>query len=332
MPFVGELKDRLWPLVKRGRLERDRLLGGNCVVLLYHRVIDLEHDPQLLSVSPRRFDEQLGLLKARYRVLSVEEFEHHLLNRKRFPKNSILITFDDGYADNHVHARPILEKHRLQGLFFIASGYIGSGREYWWDELERLFLLNPQVPVQLDVEAGGVKVQWASLPGRELLRSHYEQLLVSLRALPSGTRDGLLGALRDRMSSPLARPSHLPMDHAALTAFASSPSVVIGAHTVGHPSLGQIGEDEQRAEITRSKRDLEEWLGMPVTRFAYPFGTPSDFTERTMQITREAGFRHAAANHPGIAHARSPHFAYHRLLVRDWGGAEFLRHLSPYLW
>jgi hypothetical protein len=127
MPFVGELKDRLWPLVQRWRLEQDRLLGGNCVVLLYHRVVDLEHDPQQLSVSPRRFDEQVGLLKERFRVLTVEEFEHHLLHRKRFPKNSILITFDDGYADNHVHARPILEKHGLQGLFFIASGYIGSG-------------------------------------------------------------------------------------------------------------------------------------------------------------------------------------------------------------
>lgn len=332
MPFVGELKDRLWPLVERWRLERDRLLGGNCVVLLYHRVVDLEHDPQQLSVSPLRFDEQLGLLKERFRVLTVEEFEHHLLCRKRFPKNSILITFDDGYADNHVHARPILEKHGLQGLFFIASGYIGSGREYWWDELERLFLLDLHVPSELDVERGGVRVNWASPPGRDLLQAHYERLLGSLRALPSGTRDDLLGILRDRMVSPSARASHLPMDHAALKAFAASPFVVIGAHTVGHPSLGRISEEEQRREITRSKRDLEEWIGIPVTRFAYPFGTPTDFTERTMRITREAGFRHAAANHPGIAHARSPHFAYHRLLVRDWGTTEFLHHLSPYLW
>lgn len=332
MPFVGELKDRLWPLVQRWRLERDRLLGGNCLVLLYHRVIDLEHDPQLLAVSPRRFDAQLALIKERFRVLTVEEFEHHLLRRKRFPKNSILITFDDGYADNHVHARPILEKHGLQGLFFIASGYIGSGREYWWDELERLFLLDPHVPAELEVERGGVRVHWTSLPGRDLLRAQYERLLVALRALPSGPRDEFLGNLRDRMASPMARTSHLPMDHAALKSFAASPSVVIGAHTVGHPSLGRISEDEQRREITRSKNDLEEWLGTPITRFAYPFGTPSDLTERTMQITQEAGFRHAAANHPGIAHARSRHFAYHRLLVRDWGEEEFLRHLSPYLW
>ena len=50
------------------------------------------------------------------------------------------ITFDDGYADNLQVAAPLLAERGLPATFFIVSGTIGSGREFWWDELEGLLL------------------------------------------------------------------------------------------------------------------------------------------------------------------------------------------------
>lgn len=333
MPFVADLKDRLWPWVQRARLERDRIWGGNCVVLLYHRVFNAPQDPQRLCVSPENFDAHLSLLNERFRVLSMEEFDHYLLGRKRFPKNSVFITFDDGYADNHRYARPLLEKHHAQGLFYISSGYIGSGREYWWDELERLLLLPADRPVGINVEHAGVVVSWNEMPKAELLRALYERLLVVLRPMPSRDRDVFLDLLSANLPHvPDTRADHLAMDHDELLAFSGSPAVFIGAHTVGHPSLAGISVDQQRHEVGQSRRDLEQWLSMPVDRFAYPFGTPADHDAITRDLVRKAGFRHAAANHPGIVHARSPHFAFNRVLVRDGGEEALMRTLAPFMW
>lgn len=333
MPSGGSWKNGLRPLVQRTRDMRDRLLGGACAVLLYHRVVDIPTDPQLLAVKPTHFDAHLAVLKERYRVLSVEEFDHFLVHHKRFPKESVLLTFDDGYADNHAFARPLLENHGIQALFYIASGYIGSGREYWWDELERLLLLNDRLPAGLTFAQNKVRIAWSGggLDVKEDAHMAYEHQLQVMRSLPSGMRDEILGQLRGQLHSPVHRSTHLPMTADELMAFATSPSVVIGAHTQGHPSLAQVEVAEQRAEVIGSKRDLEQLLGREVKYFSYPFGTGADFNAATERIAREAGFLHTAANYPGFVHARSPLHRFPRFLVRDWDGPEFARRMDTFL-
>ncbi|MBL7952457.1 MAG: polysaccharide deacetylase family protein [Flavobacteriales bacterium] len=274
----------------------------------------------------------MRLLKERFSVLSVEEFDHHLLRRERFPKGSVLLTFDDGYADNHTEARPLLEKHGMQALFYIASGYIGSGREYWWDELERLLLVNNALPQRFAFAEDRVRMSWSSdgTTATEHARIAYANQLLIMRALPSGKRDAILEELRVQLGSVVHRHTHLPMGVEEFKAFAGSPSVVVGAHTQWHPSLAQVDEPEQRAEITRSKEDLEHLLGREVKYFSYPFGTGADFNATTERISRETGFLHTAANYPGVVHARSPRHHFPRFLVRDWDGPEFRRQLDTF--
>lgn len=333
MPSGSSIKDALRPAVRQLRNKRDAVLGGNCAVLLYHRVLDLDTDPQLLAVGPAHFDQHLAILKDRFQVLAVEEFDHHLVNRKKFPRNSVLLTFDDGYADNHTHARPILEKHGLQALFYITTDYIGSGREFWWDELERMFLLNRELPATFAYTRDRVMLEWSiGIEGKVVAEKRaYDYLLSVLRMIPSGEREMILQDLRDQLGSEHARTTHLPMTVDQLKAFALSPSVAIGAHTLGHCSLGYRTEEEQRSEIIGSKRELESMLGGTVRYFSYPFGTGADFNATSERIVEEAGFTHVAANYPGFVHARSPRFKFPRFLVRNWDGPEFARRMDTFL-
>ncbi|MBP6313494.1 MAG: polysaccharide deacetylase family protein [Flavobacteriales bacterium] len=330
MPFATKLKDRLRPVVRHVRASVNTAFQGNCSVLLYHRVIKLETDPQQLSVDPDKFNDHLVVLKENYNVLSVQQFDRYLIDRTKFPENAVLLTFDDGYADNHTYARPLLEKHGMQALFYIASGYIGSQREFWWDELERLLLLNPDLPETLAFGTERIGPFWDIKPSSTELRSIYERSLEELRGLPSIQRDALLDKLRVAMHDRGHRASHLPMTEVELREFATSSSVVIGAHTVGHPSLARLAEDEQRAEITRSKQQLEKLLGAVVPYFSYPFGTGADFDKVTIRVATEAGFDHVAANYPGAVHARSPRSAFPRFLVRNWDTKEFARNMSEF--
>ena len=72
--------------------------------------------------------------------------------------------------------------------------------------------------------------------------------------------------------------------------------------------LTALATDELRAEIRRSKHDLEEHLGVVIDTFAYPYGSREAYDERCVAAVRAAGFRCAFVNRPGNARsARSPY-------------------------
>ena len=68
--------------------------------------------------------------------------------------------------------------------------------------------------------------------------------------------------------------------------------IEIGAHSVTHPDLSTLTYEEAKAELERSKRELEEMLGAPVEVAAYPYGRAS---AETVRAARDAGFRAACA-------------------------------------
>src|SRR6188474_2397677 len=96
-------------------------LTGACSVLLYHRVCKLDHDNLLLSVTPDNFFDQVNYLKKYHRILKADEFREIVLQKKKFPPGSVLITFDDGYADNYINALPVLESLDVEAIFFIST-------------------------------------------------------------------------------------------------------------------------------------------------------------------------------------------------------------------
>jgi peptidoglycan/xylan/chitin deacetylase (PgdA/CDA1 family) len=63
-----------------------------------------------------------------------------LLESGRLPANAAAVTFDDGYADNLKAAKPRLQRAGAPATVFIATGYVGERREFWWDELARIIL------------------------------------------------------------------------------------------------------------------------------------------------------------------------------------------------
>jgi peptidoglycan/xylan/chitin deacetylase (PgdA/CDA1 family) len=90
----------------------------------------------------------------------------------------------------------------------------------------------------------------------------------------------------------------------------------IGAHTVTHPVLARCSREQQRTEITESKRRIEEMLGRPVTAFSYPVGTADAFTVETEQLMRDAGIRWAFNFQGGYVDATRAQSADHFSLPR----------------
>jgi peptidoglycan/xylan/chitin deacetylase (PgdA/CDA1 family) len=323
------------------RLLRRRPSGS--LILLYHRVALLERDPQLLAVTPAHFAEHLEVLRRHAIGTPLRRIAGESGDEGR-PR--VAITFDDGYADNLHEALPLLEDAQLHATFFVVSGAVGSAREFWWDDVERLLLDDAGVPTRLDLTIDGTAHRfelsgprpdakdWNVLRGETPSSRHeaYRTLMATLHRLGPSARNAALEELRIWAGSASeGRASHRPLDEGELRRLADSEAAEIGAHTVSHPSLAALSPTQQRDEVRGSKARLEEILGRPVTTFSYPFGGPSEYTDETVRAVAETGFELACANVEGKVGPAVDPFQLPRFLVRDWDGREFERRLRAWL-
>ena len=66
------------------------------------------------------------------------------------------LTFDDGYADNLINAKPLLERYGIPATVFVASGYVGAKDPFWWDRLQHVFLEPGVLPRKLGIAVNGL--------------------------------------------------------------------------------------------------------------------------------------------------------------------------------
>jgi peptidoglycan/xylan/chitin deacetylase (PgdA/CDA1 family) len=316
------------------------------IILLYHRVAELPSDPQLLSVTPQHFADQLEILRKQYRPISLQKTDKPL-------RRSVVVTFDDGYADNLWNAKPLLERYDVPAAVFVTTGYVGQDREFWWDQLETLLLERKRLPEMLQLNINGGIRQWelgTSANYDEDAYNHYRSWNVSekndpsprqfvyrslhqlLRPMPEREQRKVLNQLRDLASAPSSSPStSRPLSSAEVIELDKGGLVEVGSHTVTHPVLSSLSSETQSSEIEHSKTDLEEMLGRPVTSFAYPYGTRSDYSQETVAAIRRAGYHRACSNFAGFVGPDTDRFQLPRFVVRDWDGDEFNRRLGDWL-
>ncbi|WP_003540435.1 polysaccharide deacetylase family protein [Desulfotomaculum nigrificans] len=97
-------------------------------ILMYHKV---NPDPRTgglgLRVPPDKFEWQMKYLKKNgYHTVSLVDVMDHFQKGKPLPDKPIVITFDDGYKDNHDFAYPIMKKYGFTGTVFVVSQAIGG--------------------------------------------------------------------------------------------------------------------------------------------------------------------------------------------------------------
>jgi len=327
-------------LVEKLRSHARRIVGSpaGTLVLLYHRVATPAVDPWRLSVSPAHFAEHMAVLKRQAKPLQLRALRTALRTGKT-PRDGVVVTFDDGYADNLLAARPILERNDVPATVFVTSGALGTPG-FWWDRLARVLLRPGKLPKRLSLPVPGrtldVKLgrdaQWddaaaAAHPGWQpwgdehptARHKAYRIFYDALFPLGPEERETALAAL------PRGPESHAEraLSIAELRTLAESDLVEIGCHTRTHPVLSRLTTEAQRDEIRLARRDLGAIIGSPLTSFAYPFGRREDYDEGTVAMVREAGFSCACSNFAGSVAAGTDPFQLPRFQVRDWDGEGF---------
>jgi peptidoglycan/xylan/chitin deacetylase (PgdA/CDA1 family) len=109
-------------------------------VAMFHRVLKRD-DPRWETALPSWtladdvFDECLAFFKRHYALVTLDDVKASLEGACRLPPKSLLITFDDGFADNSDYALPLLRKHGAPATVFISSDVIGRNERLWTEDL-----------------------------------------------------------------------------------------------------------------------------------------------------------------------------------------------------
>lgn len=306
----------------RGMIERaERVSSAAAVVLMYHRVADLDHDVHGLAVHPDRFRSQMQMLAELYRPILVTDLAR-MGRTGRIPRGTVCVTFDDGYADNVEVALPILEEAGVSASFFIVTDHIGADREYWWDSLERLLLVPDTTDSRhLVVELGLERRSWTlhNATRREIHDDIHRHLLLHATATE---REAILDSIARQTGTDTGpRRSHRTLTDGELVRLANASGMEIGAHTATHPSLAALSPDEQHQQIESSVNWLEDRLQRRIPSFSYPHG---HYTPHAITVLEGLGVEAAVTTDPVPWRRSREPLAMGRLAVGDWE-AERLR-------
>jgi peptidoglycan/xylan/chitin deacetylase (PgdA/CDA1 family) len=99
------------------------------LILGYHSVSKYRQDA--LAVRVDDFENQMAWLHSHgYRSMTLAQFITQTITKK---ERIVIITFDDGYADNYTLAFPILKKYGFVATIFLVSDYVNTDHVFYWD-------------------------------------------------------------------------------------------------------------------------------------------------------------------------------------------------------
>lgn len=281
------LLEQLFPGGDRARLS----------ILIFHRVLPARDELFPDEIDVARFDHVCRWLSRWFNVLPLDQAVE-CLKAGTLPPGAVSITFDDGYADNHDVALPVLRAHGLTATFFVATGYLDGGR--MWNDTIVESIRRCKLPIlDLDDLVDGLsfgKLALGSIADRRAAVGH---VLRQTKYLEPALRERVGSAIAGRSRVDL--PNDLMMSSAQVQALHRA-GMQIGAHTVSHPILAKLDRAAAEDEIIISKRYLETLLEAPVSLFAYPNGQPhQDYSAETAALVKSLGFSAAVSTAWGSA-------------------------------
>lgn len=281
-------------------------------ILVYHRVNNDYFCPDGMNLSVESFESQIRHLKKNYNLVSLEETIDFIREKSQIPRNSIVITFDDGYKDNYTNVFPLLKKYGIPATIFLSVGAIEEKKSMWLDVITNAFKFTRQKFIDLHkfnlkkydltvtdkkLQAINGTVSFAKSLDEEERKEFIDYLLNELKVDPvSTTLDNLM----------LSWEEIKEMKNSGIT---------FGSHGMGHSILTKIPKEKLIGEIVASKQIIKEKAGIATKFFAYPNGQTGDFNEETAQLLKKNGYEAGFTLVKGYNNSTSDLFTLKRLCI-----------------
>ncbi len=254
-------------------------------VIMFHRVLATS-DPRWNHCDPdytlraEIFDDCLRFFAAHYTPVSADEVLHARREQRPLPPRALLLTFDDGWADNLEFALPRMRALGMPGLMFVVADAVGRAAPFYQERIvsawRRGRLSASALAQALRRHAAETPVPPADdLATMRSLIAHVEQL-------PAAARDELLAALDSALDDGLR---HMVSDDELHRLEAGG--IAIGLHGKTHTPLTEAADLD--AELAGARAAVAARLrpAAPPLTMSFPHGR---YNGAIAQRARDAGY------------------------------------------
>jgi len=303
--------------------------AGSVAILAYHRVFDVPEedaypfDIELISASVDAFRRQMDYVARHFRPITFATLLAHLDRGEPPPPRALVVTFDDGFADNYHSAFPVLRERGIPATIFVSTGFIDRQENFWYERVANAVLASRSGRGELP--GGEALVLGPDIAAR---RPAVKRVLSALKQMPDDERRRQVARLVAQFDpagrcdgDPRSGP--LTWDHVREM---SAAGIEFGSHSVDHPILSRVDDEGIRREFTESRARIEAVTGRAVQVVAYPVGGPDAFDGRVKAAAREAGYRLGISYVTGYENTATwDPFAIRRLHVERYTGEPLFR-------
>lgn len=283
----------------------------------YHRIgsaNETSFDPNVFSCTGEQFDEHLKFISKHFKVLTVADVVRIINEGGQVTEKCALITFDDGYIDNYREAFSVLKKHKMTGVFFLPTNFIGSNIIPWWDELAYILRASTVTELQISGWYNAIKIDKKNIETTCRKVSHRIKLDIS-RTME--TKMALIREAANVEVDKISNTDSLFIDWKMANEMLAA-GMDIGSHSCSHDILSHLSVEEQYQEVKKSKDVLAAELNQQVTAFAYPVGGKNSYSEQTKSALKKAGYSVAFSSENGVnVNLHDHEYDIHRINVNN---------------
>jgi peptidoglycan/xylan/chitin deacetylase (PgdA/CDA1 family) len=293
-------------------------------VLAWHNIESTWCFPARPGAGTRGFWKQLRLLRRLTTVVPLHWALERMQQGRPLPPRALALTFDDGYRDNLTIAGPMLSQLRLPATCFLVPGILSGTTTPWWEKLAWTL----QSTQKDRISWRGKSLQLLSPAARH---SAFQYISRDLKTINLAGRSLQVEALVEALTptGSYRTDSHfLGWEEARKL----SGHMALGSHSMYHAILSREDDASQLADLSESRRQLADHLGIDAKVVAYPNGKKCDFNAATIAAAKAAGFQYAITTEPGVNGPTTPPYEIRRWLIRPDAGvvnlAKVLRDLG----
>lgn len=299
-------------LTSRAMSLAGKLKRPSAAILMYHSVMD---DPSRESQtlggiihSSAVFARQMELLAREFVPISLDDLLGALTNGRTLRPRSVVVTFDDGYADNLEVAAPILNRAGVPATFYITVDCVEKATLPWPSRLRYAFYTTKKASWN-DTN----KIIWplSDFADRDRAFLNASDRCAQLAGEPQLT---FVREVEETLDAGPPEPSQRLMMTWDQVRDLAKNGHIVGSHTLTHPNMAYVDASAARTELADSKHRLEAVLGEPVVHFSYPCpALVPHWSKSTRKMSEEVGYRTAVTTIGGPVTDQDDPLSLHRV-------------------
>ena len=281
-----------------------------------------------MYVTPETFEKHIRWMKSTGEIVD----QGRIFEKGRGTR--FVVTFDDGWKDNYIHAFPILKKYEVPAIIFICTESINEQKLFWPEEVGMAIMRSSKTEGEIasvlqQLTRSAMKLvdhnDRVSIDSNWNSTSLLDRFVEYLKVLSVEKRDDFVNLLHLALGVSQNGAAEMLLSWDEIDDMRGH-KISFGSHTHTHPILDRMDETNIDIELRTSKKILEQRLNEEVLSFSYPNGC---FGKYYIQSSlRGHGYKYAFTLERSPVRLDTDRFLIPRCLVYE----DIAANLETYYW